>query len=251
MWPGDRQEARQGALPVSSDSSGPASAPETSDPGTTEDVGIPEIPDAVRTAARQAPGHWIGVVDPEWAGDRTPPDWAVLGEWQSDDDGEVTEFRANPAYRPSARMLGWPEPTDPVDAAAQRAATGYASTDAALAALAEAEVTVVRGPDGGPLTAAGRGGAPVVLLFTSAAHEFMSPALHHDTIPVRELVRSLSGPGTLLMVNAAAAAPLLVPADSLPGPETVDRTTAETGDPVAARNDDLFEPWPHTTGRTP
>jgi hypothetical protein len=191
------------------------------------------------------------VVDPEWAGERTPPDWAVLGEWQSDDGGEVTEFRANPAYRPSARMLGWPEPTDPVDAAAQRAATGYGSTDEALAALAEAEVTVVRGPDGGPLTAAGRDGAPVVLLFTSPAHEFMSPALHHDTISVRELVRSLSGPNTLLMVNAAAAAPLLVPADSLPGPETADRTTAEAADPAAARSDDLLEPWPHTTGRTP
>jgi hypothetical protein len=252
MRPRERQEAGQDALPVPPESSGPASAPEPSAPGTTEAADVPEIPDAVRAAARQAPGHWIGVVDPEWEGERTPPEWAVLGEWQSDDSGEVTEFRANPVYRPSARMLGWPEPTDPVDAAAQRAATGYGSTDEALAALAEAEVTVVRGPDGGPLTAPGRDGAPVVLLFTSPAHEFMSPALHHDTIPVRELVRSLDGSDTLLMVNAAAAAPLLVPAAGLPGPGAADPAAAEAADPAAAGSGGLLEqPWPHTTGRTP
>ncbi|MEZ0156308.1 type VII secretion system-associated protein, partial [Streptomyces griseorubens] len=93
--------------------------------GAVEADGIRVIPEAVRAAAREAPGHWIGVVDPEWTEERTPPEWAVLGEWRSDDDGDVGTYRANPAYRPSARALGWPEPTDPVDAAAQRAATGY------------------------------------------------------------------------------------------------------------------------------
>lgn len=209
--------------------------------GATEVVDAALVPDAVKEAARRAPGHWVGIVDPEWAEERTPPEWAVLGEWRSDEDGGVGEYRANPAYRPSARVLGWPEPTDPVDAAAQRAATGYGPVEAALEALADAEVTVVRGPDGGPLTAAGRDGAPVVLLFTSPTHEFMSSALHHDSFPARELARSVraSGSGALLMVNAGAAAPLLVPADRLPGP------VSGTGDHSSA------EPRPHTTGRTP
>ncbi|MFG2652056.1 type VII secretion system-associated protein [Streptomyces sp. NPDC048436] len=199
MRPGERQEGSRDAPPVVSGESGVT----------------PEIPEAVRAAARQAPGHWIGVVDPEWTEERTPPEWAVLGEWRSDEGGGVGDYRANPAYRPSARMLGWPEPTDPVDAAAQRAATGYGSVDEALAALAEVEITVVRGPDGGPLMAAGRDGEPVVLSFTSPAHEFMSMALRHDTVLARELARSLSGSGALLMVNAGAVAPLLVPADRL------------------------------------
>ncbi|MEV5357887.1 type VII secretion system-associated protein [Streptomyces sp. NPDC052693] len=216
-----------------------------------EAADTPGIPDAVRAAARQAPGHWIGVVDPEWTGERTPPDWAVVGEWQSDESGEVTEFRANPAYRPSARTLGWPEPTDPVDAAAQRAVTGYGTVDEALAVLAEAEVGVVRGPDGRPLVAAGRDGAPVVLLFTSPVHAFMSPALHHDIVGVRELVRSLGGPGTLLMVNAAAAAPLLVPADDLPGAVPAEPAASAAASPVAPRNDTVPDPWPPTTGSTP
>ncbi|MFG2193221.1 type VII secretion system-associated protein [Streptomyces sp. NPDC048639] len=279
MRPGERQEARHGAPLVLPDVSGPVAAPEPPAPeprasGTTEAAGTPAIPEAVRAAARRAPGHWIGVVDPEWTEERTPPEWAVLGEWQSDESGGVGDYRANPAYRPSARVLGWPEPTDPVDAAAQRAATGYGSVDEALAALAEAEVTVVRGPDGGPLTAAGRDGAPVALLFTSPAHEFLSEALHHDTLPARELARSLSGPGTLLMVNAGAAAPLIVPADSLPAPVRgaghegtpaadaaeedpgapsgpADRTGSPVAGPFADRTDSSPEPWPHTTGRTP
>ncbi|MEV1019281.1 type VII secretion system-associated protein [Streptomyces sp. NPDC050264] len=209
---------------------------------TTAATDLPGIPEAVRAAARRAPGHWIGVVDPEWTEERTPPQWAVLGEWQSDGDGAVAEYRANPEYRPSARALGWPEPTDPVDAAAQRAATGYGSVDTALAALAEAEVTVLRAPDGEPLTAAGEDGTPVVLLFTSPAHAFMSPALHHDSLPARELARALSGSGASLMANAGAAAPLLVPADRL----------IDAPDPgAAARTDNSSEPRSHTIGRTP
>ncbi|MDJ1642888.1 type VII secretion system-associated protein [Streptomyces sp. J15] len=202
------------------------------------------VPEAVKDAARRAPGHWIGIVDLEWTQARTPPEWAVLGEWQSDESGSVGEYRANPAYRPSARALGWPEPTDPVDAAAQRAATGYGTVDEALAALAEADVTVVRGPDGGPLLAAGRDGAPVALLFTSPTHAFMSSALHHDTVSARELAGSLADAGALLSVNSGAAAPLLIPADSLPG--------AVSSGPVAeAVGSAPTEPWPHTTGRTP
>ncbi|MCX4586397.1 type VII secretion system-associated protein [Streptomyces sp. NBC_01481] len=273
MRPGERQEGRHDALSAVPDGSGPtaASEPVVADvTETTEFADTPEIPEAVRAAARRAPGHWIGVVDPEWTEDRTPPEWAVLGEWQSDEDGGVGDYRANPAYRPSARVLGWPEPSDPVDAAAQRAATGYGSVDEALAALAEAEITVVRGPDGGPLTATGLDGAPVVLLFTSPVHEFMSAALRHDTLPARELARSLSASGTRLLANAGAAAPLLVPADSLldpvrvPGAEgapAAEAVTVEssggisgsadrTGPAAAARTDSSPEPWPHTTGRT-
>ncbi|MER5888773.1 type VII secretion system-associated protein [Streptomyces sp. NPDC001941] len=257
MRPGERQEAHQGdasVLPVA-----PADAPVPPSPAEDPVAGAEPpapIPEAVRLAARRAPGHWIGMADPEFTGDDTPPEWAVLGEWRSEEGGDVGEYRPNPAYRPSPRVLGWPEPTDPVDAAAQRAATGYGTVGAALAALAEADVTVVRGPDGSPLTAPGRDGDPVVLVFTSPAHAFMSSALHHDTLPARELARSQVGTETMLLVNAAAAAPLFIPADSLrqpagaattkaAAPEAVDGTLA-TPPPGTGPS----TPWPHTTGRT-
>ncbi|MFZ3554499.1 type VII secretion system-associated protein [Streptomyces sp. BH055] len=229
MRPEARQDGRREALPGAPEGPGPAERPAAAVTPAADTAEAPAIPEAVRAAARRAPGHWIGVADPEWTEELPPPQWAVLGEWRSDDGGDVGEFRANPQYRPSARMLGWPEPTDPVDAAAQRAATGYGPAEDAAAALADAEVTVVRAPDGAPLTAAGRDGEQVVLLFTSAAHEFMSATLRHDRLPARELARALSGSGALLLANAGAAAPLLVPADRLLGPE--------------AR--------PHITGRTP
>lgn len=201
---------------------------------------LPEVPDSVREAALSAPDHWLGVVDPEWHGDRPPPHWAVVGEWRADEQGVVREYRANPEYRPSARVLGWPEPTDPVDAAAQRAATGYGAPEQALAALAEAEVSVVRGTDGRPLTAAGTDGAPVVLAFTSPTHQFMSPALVHDTLSAGELAYRLRGSGAVLMVNAAAAAPLVVPVDTLPVPTAVPETTG-TGARTAEDGDDTGE----------
>ncbi|MEU6313270.1 type VII secretion system-associated protein [Streptomyces sp. NPDC047014] len=229
MEPGVRQEGLSGDAFAPGATEAAAEVPET--PAIPETPETPEIPEAVRAAARRAPGHWIGVVDPEWTQERTPPEWAVLGEWQSDESGSVGEFRPNPAYRPSARLLGWPDPTDPVDEAAQRAATGYGSVQEAITALAQAEVTVVRGPDGEPLTAAGRDGAPVILLFTSPAHAFLSATLHHDTLPAQELARSASAAGALLLVNAGAAAPLFVPADSL--------------FPPGARHDDTVGPPAH------
>ncbi|MFF4248077.1 type VII secretion system-associated protein [Streptomyces sp. NPDC001822] len=280
MRSGERQDAGIGGPFVVPEAAGQADTPEVSSSGIRPaDDGEPSrIPEAVKAAARRAPGHWIGVADPEWSEERTPPEWAVLGEWRSDESGGVGEYRANPAYRPSARVLGWPDPTDPVDAAAQRAATGYGPVEDALAALAEAEVGVLRGTDGEPLAAAGRDGQPVLLLFTSPAHEFMSAELRHDRLPVRELTRSPRGPGTMLMVNAGAAAPLLVPADSLLGHlgAVVPGERVPTGDPAEAparassavdgaadragvpdaasaadRTHSSSEPWPHTTGRTP
>ncbi|MYR63191.1 type VII secretion system-associated protein [Streptomyces sp. SID625] len=240
MRPGDE---RAGPAPGPPAFTGVSDAvPTPPAPPLSDEAGkLPEVPDSVREAALNAPDHWLGVVDPEWPDDRPPPHWAVVGEWRADEQGVVREYRANPEYRPSARVLGWPEPTDPVDAAAQRAATGYGAPEQALAALAEAEVSVVRGTDGRPLTAAGTDGAPVVLAFTSPTHQFMSPALVHDTLPAGELAYHLRGSGAVLMVNAAAAAPLVVPVDSLPVPTAVPEAagagarTAEDGDDPGER----------------
>ncbi len=44
-------------------------------------------------------------------------------------NGEIEEWRANEDYRPSPTALGWPEPTDDVDEAVQRASTGYGPVD--------------------------------------------------------------------------------------------------------------------------
>ncbi|MFE6667608.1 type VII secretion system-associated protein [Streptomyces sp. NPDC057697] len=164
------------------------------------------MPDHIREAAREAPDHWIGVVDPAWTDAAPPPPWAVAGEWRSGLDGDVVEWQPNDDYRPSPLALGWPEPTDPVDAAVQLAVTGYGSLDDAVEALAGAEVMVLRGPDGGPSSVIGADGTPAVPVFTAAPHQPFEGALAHDRVSVADLVRGLASDETRLSVNPAGPA---------------------------------------------
>jgi hypothetical protein len=57
--------------------------------------------------------------------DPAPPEFAVVGQWRSDDDGEVVKWQANEDCVPSPGARGRPEPTDDVDRVIQLAATGY------------------------------------------------------------------------------------------------------------------------------
>ncbi|MFJ4153068.1 type VII secretion system-associated protein, partial [Streptomyces galbus] len=86
---------------------------------------MPPVPPEVREAARLAPQTLLGVMDPAWAGEGDPPNWALVGQWRSGPDGEIEEWFPNAGYRPSPEAMGWPDPTDAVDHAVQLAATGY------------------------------------------------------------------------------------------------------------------------------
>lgn len=185
--------------------------------GSTEQggAGLPAIPDGVRDAAREAPDHWFGMVDPAWTGEGPPPGWAVIGEWRSGVSGEIEEYRANDDYRPSPQMLGWPEPADPVDAAVQAAVTGYGQVDEAVAALAVAEVTVLRAPEGGAVVVAGDSGQPVVPVFTSPTRQPLRGTAAHEDVSAVELARRLAGSGVALAVNPASEARLVVDADAV------------------------------------
>nr|WP_107120263.1 type VII secretion system-associated protein [Streptomyces antibioticus] len=185
----------------------------------------PPLPEEVREAARLAPDHWIGVVDPGWRADGPPPRWAVVGEWRSGETGEVEEWEPNDEYRPSPSALGWAEPTDPVDEAVRLAVTGYGPVADVLRALADAEVSFVRAPEGGPLAMTSPDGEPTIPVFTSREHQPFSGSLVHDTLPVRELAAY----GMTLTVNPAGPACMVVGAEELP-----DATRA--GQPTSARD---------------
>ena len=70
----------------------PGAAAEGAAPGTSEDE-IPEPPEEFVKAAKLAPNHWLYLTDPAWRGEGPPPDWAVVGQWRSDDDGEIVEWQ--------------------------------------------------------------------------------------------------------------------------------------------------------------
>lgn len=152
------------------------------------DDGPPPVPDEIREAARLAPDHWLGVVDPMWSGEGQPPDWALVGRWRSGLDGEIEEWQENPDYRPSPGAHGWPGPEDEVDRAVQLAATGYGPGEAVTEALLGREVAVLTGPGGGPLSAVTPDGTPVVPLFTSPVFLHTVGRLAFELVTVDDLV---------------------------------------------------------------
>lgn len=163
----------------------------------------PPIPDEIREAARLAPDHWLGMVDPTWSGEGAPPEWALVGQWRSGLDGEIEEWRDNPDYRPSPNALGWPEPEDEVDEAIQLAATGYGPGEAVGESLVGREVAVLVKPGGGVLFAAAPDGEAVVPLFTSPVFLHTAGRLAFEVMNVNDLVHQVPE-GHLLYLNPSA-----------------------------------------------
>ncbi|MFJ4274313.1 type VII secretion system-associated protein [Streptomyces coelicoflavus] len=173
----------------------------------------PDVPDDIKEAARLAPDHWLGMVDPTWSGEGTPPNWAMLGEWRSGPDGEIEEWRANETYRPSPRALGWPEATDPVDEAIQLAATGYGPGDDVPRALVAADIAVLLAPDGAPVSATTPNGEAVVPAFTSPPHLQACGRLGYELMPAVDVL-DLVPEGHLLYLNASGAVSMTVDIDA-------------------------------------
>ncbi|MEU6083021.1 type VII secretion system-associated protein [Streptomyces sp. NPDC047108] len=178
--------------------------------GSDDAEGMPPVPEHIREAARQAPGHWFAMADPTWSGEGAPPEWALVGRWRSDEHGEIVEWRDNEEYRPSPSALGWPEPVDPVDAAVQLAATGYGPTDAVARTLAMAEVAVFLAPGGGPVSAVAPDDAtPVVPVFTAPEHLNAAGRLSFRTVKAAELLDQLPE-GHLIYVNPSGPVSMTV-----------------------------------------
>ncbi|MFD8723545.1 type VII secretion system-associated protein [Streptomyces sp. NPDC059629] len=169
------------------------------------------LPYGLREAARENPGRWLVEIDPAYEGpeDIGAPDWAIVRQWWSGADGAIEGWRDNPAYLPSPRTLGWPEPRDAVDDAAQLAACGYRSQDEVVRLLAVAEVAVLRGTDGVPLTVLTEGGDPVVPVFTSGDYLAVVGPLGADVIQAADLA-ALLGPDERILLNPTGPVPTVI-----------------------------------------
>ncbi|MEU8718380.1 type VII secretion system-associated protein [Streptomyces sp. NPDC048663] len=174
------------------------------------DSDIPPVPDHIREAARQAPDHWLGLIDPTWSGEGTPPNWALVGQWRSDLDGEIVEWLDNEEYQPSPKAMGWPDPTDPVDDAVQLAATGYGLAETVTHTLATAEVAVFLAPGGGLLSAvAPDDETPIVPVFTSPDHLHSAGRLSFRPMNIPELLDQLPE-GHLIYLNPSGPVSMTV-----------------------------------------
>ncbi|MFK4106432.1 type VII secretion system-associated protein [Streptomyces sp. NPDC019531] len=193
--------------------------PDRTGPDTDESIigageDMPPVPDEIREAGRLAPDHWLGMVDPSWTGEGTPPEWAMVGRWRSGLDGEIEEWQDNEDYRPSPRALGWPEPADDVDAAVQLAATGYGSGEDVVKALAHHEVAVFVKPGGGPLSATTPDDTSVVPVFTSPVYLHTAGRLAFELLKVPDLLDQVPE-GHLLYLNPSGPVSMTVELDVL------------------------------------
>lgn len=176
---------------------------------------MPPVPDHIREAARLAPDHWFGLIDPTWSGEGEPPQWAIAGQWRSDLEGEIAEWRDNEDYRPSPSAMGWPDPTDPVDSAVQLAATGYGSAEEVTRVLAEAEVAVFVAPGGGLVCAiAPDGETSVVPVFTSPEYLHAAGRFSFKAVMIRELLDQLPE-GHLIYLNPSGPVSMAVESAAL------------------------------------
>lgn len=180
----------------------------------TEQRGVPPLTDELRARGRGAPGTWLYAVDPAYDPAGAVPPEGIVGAWRVDARGEITDaFEHNPRYRPSARALELPEPTDAVDAAIQAAATGHAGDEQVARAVAGARLLLAEDDDS-RLVSVPTGGGPVVCAYSSPVHAERSGRRRWRTMAGHELAAVLP-PGHDVMVNGESPASVVVPGAAL------------------------------------
>jgi hypothetical protein len=180
----------------------------------TQHRSVPPVTEELRARARSAPGTWLYAVDPAYDPDGRVPPEAIVGVWRVDDRGEIGDtFQHNPNYKPSARALELPEPTDPVDAAIQAAATGRGDDGQVAAALLAARLQVPEGAGGQLLTVPTDDG-PAVRAYSAPAHADRSGWQRWRAVSGRELAAGLP-PGHDVLVNPESSASVRIPGTAL------------------------------------
>ncbi|MER5554108.1 type VII secretion system-associated protein [Streptomyces sp. NPDC002793] len=179
-----------------------------------ETPAAPEPPEEFVQAARLAPDHWLYLADPAWKGEGPPPEWAVVGQWRSDSEGEIVEWEDNEEYRPSPEAMGWPEPADDVDRAIQLATTGYGTAEDVTSALARTDVAVLVTADGEPVSASAPDGTAVVPVYTSPRYLQAAGQLGFERLPVLDLLSRIP-PDHALCLNSSAQVSMVLATDGL------------------------------------
>ncbi|MFE7928965.1 type VII secretion system-associated protein [Streptomyces sp. NPDC057456] len=194
----------------------------------------PAPPEEFVKAAKLLPDHWLYYVDPTWRGEGQPPEWAVVGQWRTDLDGEISEWQDNEAYKPSPDAHGWPEPEDVIDAAIQLATTGYAPAETVTRELATAELAVLVTLDGTPVSTATPDGMAIVPVFSNPTFLHRYGQLAFELIKTPALLDRLPADHTLC-VNPSATVSMVVDLDALRAAMAAAETEAAAAAEAAPR----------------
>ncbi|MFD9318446.1 type VII secretion system-associated protein [Streptomyces sp. NPDC060053] len=194
----------------------------------------PAPPEEFVKAAKLLPDHWLYYVDPTWRGEGQPPEWAVVGQWRTDLEGEIVEWQDNEAYKPSPDAHGWPEPEDVIDAAIQLATTGYAPAETVTRELATAELAVLVTLDGTPVSTATPDGIATVPVFSHPTFLHRYGQLAFELIKTPALLDRLPADHTLC-VNPSATVSMVVDMDALRAAVAAAETEAAAAAAAAPR----------------
>ena len=108
----------------------------------------PPITAGMRVSARDNPNSWLYVFDPAVSPAEDTPQWAIIGAYPVNADGEIEDqrFAANDTYRPSPQALGWLEPRSVLERIIQLAKAGHRPAHELPAAVLDAGL-LVHAPD--------------------------------------------------------------------------------------------------------
>jgi len=176
----------------------------------------PPITDALRAEGRANPGAWVYAIDPEFAGlDRVPPE-GIVGAWQTDEAGALSEeFTPNPRYVPSPDARGWPAPTTKLERVLQLARAGHVASEQLDREFADADVVIFSRPEGGIFLASAKDGGRLAYAFTDKEKAAISGYSDLTTIRGREYAESLPE-GVRIAINPGTEVALVIdPADIL------------------------------------
>jgi hypothetical protein len=201
------------------------------------DLGFREPPEDFVSAAKVAPNHWLSVIDRHWEAEEgeSPPSWATLGRWRSDEQGEIVEWEENTEYRPSPDAYGWAGPVSTADAAVRLVATGYGSQELFAMALADSDVAVCVEEDGALTVTEAPEGTAAVPVFSP------SPKLEDDKLPPHEVMlvpdlldRMPEGKDVLFLSSSAPVGQLITVSELRSALADLDRYDLEPPE----------DPWP-------
>jgi Bacterial transcriptional activator domain/SseB protein N-terminal domain len=132
---------------------------------------VPPVTPALRAQAARQRGGYVYAIDPYFDPAGSVPPYGIVGGWSVDHLGQLVSFTHNPKYRPSPVALEFPAPLTALDAAVQRAVTGYGSEAELLAAFRDATLILFaqEGQDG-LYTVADDDGSRYIPAFTHPDH---------------------------------------------------------------------------------
>lgn len=175
----------------------------------------PPITDSMRARAQRNPNSWLYVIDEAFDPNGSVPDWAVVGAYPVNADGEiVADFHPNEDYRPSPQALGFPEPDDELEELLQLVRTGHRPTsDLPLVVLRSTLHVYAVSPDQDNLTGfydkRGRIVVPAYTRRTMIPPEWPSSR----TLTGREILPQLAGHP--LAINPQGLVTAVVPVEHL------------------------------------